>query len=69
MSERQIPPTEGSEENQAELRRRGTRHGAGHDTPAGPNTDRTVTPAKREQDEMSDEGRAESAERNEASRT
>ena len=62
MSERQAPPTQGSEENQAELRRRGTRHGAGHDTPAGPNTDRTVTPAKREQGETIDERGAESEE-------
>ena len=34
------------------LRRRGRRSGAGSDTPAGPQTDRTVTPAKREQEQQ-----------------
>ena len=42
----------GSEENQAVLRRRGKRRATGQDTPSGPNTDRTVIPAKRERDEI-----------------
>lgn len=51
MGEHRSVPTEGSEENQAELRRRGSRHGAGQDTPSGPKTERTVIPAKRERQE------------------
>ena len=34
------------------LRRRGIRPGAGADTPAGTNTDRTVKPEKRQQEEL-----------------
>jgi hypothetical protein len=54
MSERQPPELE-SEENQAELRRRGERRAAGQDTPSGPDTDRTVAPAKREQAAIEEE--------------
>ena len=35
-------------ENVSELTRKGTRRNAGADTPSGPNTERTVIPAKRE---------------------
>jgi hypothetical protein len=34
-----------------ELTRRGDRPGAGADTPSGPRTDRTVVPAKKEQEQ------------------
>jgi hypothetical protein len=37
-----------------ELRRRGKRRGAGADTPSGPDTQRSVKPAKREQAEQTD---------------
>ena len=40
------------------LRRRGSRPGAGADTPAGMNTNRSVEPEKRQQEEQ-DEGRKE----------
>jgi hypothetical protein len=57
MSEQQIQ-TGASErdENIAQLKRQGRRRTAGHDTPSGPLTDRSPTPAKREQAEREDEG-------------
>jgi hypothetical protein len=37
-------------ENIASVKRRGRRRSAGQDTPSGPRTDRTVKPAKQEQE-------------------
>jgi hypothetical protein len=40
------------QDNLAAARRRGSRRTAGHDSPSGPNTDRTAAPAKREEIEQ-----------------
>jgi len=48
---------EEGEEIQDEARRRGSRRAAGADTPAGPDTDRTVIPAKRDIERQEQEGK------------
>jgi hypothetical protein len=50
ITEKEAPKHETpGQDNLAEARRRGGRRTSGHDTPSGPNTDRTATPAKREE--------------------
>ena len=51
IEEKQAPKHETpGQDNLADAKRRGSRRTSGHDTPSGPNTDRSVTPAKEEQE-------------------